>query len=115
MAATPNYPGEAVYLEALFYGASSLLPFVETGELTRPISHSQTPINPATNLVVTSQLAARNGAGAGNLLFKLQHNPSSRLQLEVRFPSFFTPARYLFHAGGQRRSVPPSSDPVPSP
>ncbi|GAA5990710.1 hypothetical protein JCM11641_008472 [Rhodosporidiobolus odoratus] len=48
------------------------------------LKHSfTTPVNPATNLVVTSQLVARNGQGAGNLLFKLQHNPSSKLQLEV--------------------------------
>ncbi|BGP19685.1 hypothetical protein JCM10213_001861 [Rhodosporidiobolus nylandii] len=48
------------------------------------LKHSfTTPINPATNVVVTSQLVARNGQGAGNLLFKLQHNPSSKLQLEI--------------------------------
>ncbi|GAA5870357.1 hypothetical protein JCM8547_006613 [Rhodosporidiobolus lusitaniae] len=48
------------------------------------LKHSfNTPITPATNVVITSQLLARNGAGGGNLLFKLQHNPSSKLQLEI--------------------------------
>ncbi|GAA5826819.1 hypothetical protein JCM11251_002905 [Rhodosporidiobolus azoricus] len=48
------------------------------------LKHSfTTPVNPSTNFIVTSQLLARNGVGAGNLLFKLQHNPSSKLQLEI--------------------------------
>ncbi|GAA5895456.1 hypothetical protein JCM6882_006258 [Rhodosporidiobolus microsporus] len=48
------------------------------------LKHSfTTPVNPSTNLILTSQLLARNGQGAGNLLFKLQHNPSSKLQLEI--------------------------------
>ncbi|GAA5865759.1 hypothetical protein JCM1840_003250 [Sporobolomyces johnsonii] len=42
-----------------------------------------TPINPATSIVLTSQLLARQGAGAGNMLIKLQHNPSSKLSLEI--------------------------------
>ncbi|BGP51247.1 hypothetical protein JCM10450v2_007176 [Rhodotorula kratochvilovae] len=42
-----------------------------------------TPLTPATALVATTQVTARQGSGAGNLLLKLQHNPSSRLSLEL--------------------------------
>ncbi|GAA6043498.1 hypothetical protein JCM8097_002241 [Rhodosporidiobolus ruineniae] len=48
------------------------------------LKHSfTTPVNSSTNVVVVSQLAVRNSAGAGNLIFKLEHNPSSKLQLEI--------------------------------
>lgn len=42
-----------------------------------------TPISPSTALVATTQVLARQGQGAGNVLLKLQHNPSSKLSLEV--------------------------------
>lgn len=42
-----------------------------------------TPISPSTALVATTQVLARQGQGAGNLLLKLQHNPSSKLSLEL--------------------------------
>ncbi|GAA6049156.1 hypothetical protein JCM3770_003282 [Rhodotorula araucariae] len=42
-----------------------------------------TPLSPATALVATTQVTARQGSGAGNMLLKLQHNPSSRLALEL--------------------------------
>ncbi|GAA5995264.1 J domain-containing protein [Rhodotorula paludigena] len=48
------------------------------------LKHSfTTPINPSTALIATTQVVARQGSGAGNLLLKLQHNPSSRLSLEL--------------------------------
>ncbi|CEQ39371.1 SPOSA6832_00882, partial [Sporobolomyces salmonicolor] len=47
------------------------------------LKHSFTPINPATSIVLTSQLLARQGVGAGNMLIKLQHNLSSKLSLEI--------------------------------
>ncbi|GAA5984771.1 hypothetical protein JCM10908_003497 [Rhodotorula pacifica] len=42
-----------------------------------------TPISPSTAIVATTQVLARQGQGAGNLLLKLQHNPSSKLSLEI--------------------------------
>ncbi|GAA6024573.1 hypothetical protein JCM10207_008657 [Rhodosporidiobolus poonsookiae] len=65
--------------------ALSLLQRAQTVQAKQLVlKHSfTTPVNPSTNVVVTSQLLARNGAGAGNLLFKIQHSPSSKLQLEI--------------------------------
>lgn len=42
-----------------------------------------TPISPSTAIVATTQVLARQGQGAGNLLLKLQHNPSSKVSLEI--------------------------------
>ncbi|GAA5899937.1 J domain-containing protein [Sporobolomyces salmoneus] len=48
------------------------------------LKHSfTTPINPATALILTSQIVARQGVGAGNFIVKLQHNPTSRLNFEI--------------------------------
>ncbi|GAA6008078.1 hypothetical protein JCM11491_001873 [Sporobolomyces phaffii] len=48
------------------------------------LKHSfTTPINPATALVLTSQIVARQGVGAGNFICKLQHNPTSQLNFEI--------------------------------
>ncbi|KAL8276647.1 hypothetical protein RQP46_010915 [Phenoliferia psychrophenolica] len=48
------------------------------------LKHSfTTPINPSTSVVLTSQLLARQGVGAGNLVVKLLHRPSSKLTLEL--------------------------------
>ncbi|KAM0749395.1 DnaJ-domain-containing protein [Meredithblackwellia eburnea MCA 4105] len=48
------------------------------------LKHSfTTPINPNTSVILTSQLLSRNSVGAGNVLIKLQHRPSSKLQLEL--------------------------------
>ncbi|BGP02996.1 hypothetical protein RTG_02948 [Rhodotorula toruloides ATCC 204091] len=42
-----------------------------------------TPLTPSTAILASTQLVARQGQGAGNMLLKLQHNPSSRLSLEL--------------------------------
>lgn len=42
-----------------------------------------TPISPSTAIVATTQVLARQGQGGGNVMLKLQHNPSSRLSLEI--------------------------------
>ncbi|GAA5945002.1 J domain-containing protein [Sporobolomyces koalae] len=48
------------------------------------LKHSfTTPLNPATALILTSQIVARQGVGAGNFIVKLQHNPSSKLNFEL--------------------------------
>ncbi|GAA5899534.1 hypothetical protein JCM8208_000584 [Rhodotorula glutinis] len=48
------------------------------------LKHSYTtPLTPTTALVATTQVTARQGSGAGNLLLKLQHTPSQRLSLEM--------------------------------
>ncbi|GAA5881824.1 hypothetical protein JCM16303_006467 [Sporobolomyces ruberrimus] len=48
------------------------------------LKHSfTTPINPATALILTSQIVARQGVGAGNFLAKVQYNPSSKLNFEI--------------------------------
>ncbi|SCV69184.1 BQ2448_2204 [Microbotryum intermedium] len=41
------------------------------------------PISPSTTVMLTSQLLARQGVGAGNVLAKVLYNPTSRLSLEV--------------------------------
>ncbi|KDE04263.1 hypothetical protein MVLG_05291 [Microbotryum lychnidis-dioicae p1A1 Lamole] len=41
------------------------------------------PISPSTTVVLTSQLLARQGTGAGNLLAKILYNPNSKLSLEI--------------------------------
>lgn len=116
MATTTNSASKAVRPQALLYRSSlhSSLPSSEGGTDDR--EEEQTPINPATNLVVTSQLAARNGAGAGNLIFKLQHNPSSKLSLEVCCSSLLTAGLLVLTKESlHRRSAPPSSVPALSP
>ncbi|ORY73064.1 hypothetical protein BCR35DRAFT_293884 [Leucosporidium creatinivorum] len=48
------------------------------------LKHSfTTPVNPTTSLVLTSQLLARQGVGAGNVLAKVLWNPSSKLSAEI--------------------------------
>lgn len=48
------------------------------------LKHSYTtPLTPTTALVATTQVTARQGSGAGNMLLKLQHTPSQRLSLEL--------------------------------
>ncbi|TNY23815.1 hypothetical protein DMC30DRAFT_439588 [Rhodotorula diobovata] len=48
------------------------------------LRHSYTtPLTPRTALVATTQVTARQGSGAGNMLVKLQHSASQRLSLEL--------------------------------
>lgn len=52
----------------------------------------QTPVNPTTSVVLTSQLLARQGVGAGNVLAKVLWNPSSKLSTEVSSLLFRPPS-----------------------
>lgn len=48
------------------------------------LKHSfTTPVTAATSVVLTSQMLARQGVGAGNMLIKVVHRPSSKISLEV--------------------------------
>ena len=48
------------------------------------VKHSfTTPINSSTAVILTSQVVARQGVGAGNFILKLQHNPTSQLNFEI--------------------------------
>ncbi|GAA5954100.1 hypothetical protein JCM3765_005290 [Sporobolomyces pararoseus] len=64
------------------FGLMDRIQSVSTRQLF--LKHSfTTPINPATALILTSQIVARQGVGAGNFIVKLQHNPTSRLNFEI--------------------------------
>lgn len=48
------------------------------------VKHSFTsPINPSTAFILTSQVVARQGVGAGNFILKITHNPTSTLNFEI--------------------------------
>ncbi|GAA6064253.1 hypothetical protein JCM10212_006402 [Sporobolomyces blumeae] len=64
------------------FGLLARLQSVSTRQLF--LKHSfTTPINPATAVILTSQIVARQGVGAGNLIAKIQHNPSAKLNFEI--------------------------------
>lgn len=41
-------------------------------------------MSPSTSVVLTSQLLARQGVGAGNILGKVLYNPNSNVSIEAR-------------------------------
>ncbi|KAK4055452.1 hypothetical protein OIO90_003290 [Microbotryomycetes sp. JL221] len=48
------------------------------------LRHSYTtPVSPNTNIVLTSQLLARNGAGGGNVVGKIVYTPSTKWSLQI--------------------------------